>query len=111
MKRPIKVLLFVFVFVGFFLLVTGLSGAQADGTYENALSLYKKGHYNSAVALLSEYVKSNPYPAAYYLIGYALYKLRRHEAAVKYFNQVYLIDPDFKLQEMNLKSTKNSSKL
>jgi hypothetical protein len=76
-----------------FLAASGSAFAEND--YETALELYNRGEYQEAVTLLKDYVKENPEPSAYYLIGYSLYKLGRHEEADKYFNYAFLIEPDY----------------
>lgn len=94
----------VFVITMFFalLLVSDTILAQADTEYDTALKYYNSGKYKEAVEHLKDYVKKNPYPAAYYLIGYALYKLKRFDEATEYFNEAYLIDPNFSLEKAGL---------
>jgi len=76
------------------------SAAFASNGYEEALrealGAYKKGDYKRAVLDLKKYVKTNPRAEAYYLLGYAHYKLGRHAEARRYFNEAYLIDPELK---------------
>jgi tetratricopeptide (TPR) repeat protein len=75
---------------------------SAEGEYDAALQLYYKGNYAEAVKYLKEYVEKKPDPAAYYLIGYALYELGRYGEADEYFEQAYLIDPTFSPEESGL---------
>ena len=94
----------VFVITMFFalLLVSDTILAQADTEYVTALKYYNSGKYKGAVEHLKDYVKKNPDPAAYYLMGYALYKLKRFDEATEYFNEAYLIDPNFSLEKAGL---------
>jgi TolA-binding protein len=62
--------------------------------YDKALKAYMKNDFRSAVTCLIKYVNEKPDPDAYYLLGYASYKLKRHDEAMKYFREAYLIDPD-----------------
>jgi TolA-binding protein len=66
-----------------------------DVSYEKAFASYKKGDYKTAVKLLKEYVEKKPDPNAYYLLGYASYKMKNHSESVKYFKEAYVIDPNF----------------
>ncbi|MDP2168450.1 MAG: tetratricopeptide repeat protein [Thermodesulfovibrionales bacterium] len=63
--------------------------------YDKALTHYRSGNYKEAVSYLESYVQNRPEPAAYYLMGYALYHLGRHDEATRYFNDAYLINPEF----------------
>ncbi len=93
---------------GFFVIITVLSllvvaaAAFADPEYDAGLKDYYGRHYKSAVVRLKAYVEKKPDPAAYYLIGYSLYKLRRFHEATEYFNQAYLIDPNFSPEKYGL---------
>lgn len=72
-------------------------------SYEKAFLSYKKGDYKTAISLLKEYVDKKPDPYAYYLLGYASYKLKKHAESVKYFNEAYVIDPNFSPQAVFIK--------
>jgi hypothetical protein len=76
--------------------------AETDAEYEKALTFYNSGKYTEAVELLKNYVQTKPEPAAYYRIGYALYKLKKFNEADEYFKMTYLIDPMFSPQEHGL---------
>lgn len=78
----------------------GLSSAARNNQYDAALKAYYGGHYTKAVKDLKGYVVQRPDAAAYYLIGYGLYKLRKFEEATEYFDQAYLIDPTFSPEEI-----------
>lgn len=73
-------------------------GVFAAASYDDALKAYQKGDYKHTVAILEEYVKKNPTAEAYYILGYSNYKLRNFKAAERYFNEAYLIDPEYKPQ-------------
>ena len=87
------------IFVLFFLLaismLTGTAYAKSDGEYEAALKSYYSGKYKDAVLHLKGYISQKPDPAAYYLMGYSFYKLRRFNEANEYFREAYLIDPAY----------------
>jgi hypothetical protein len=91
MKRIVS--LVVVIFALFFLSEMILAGT--DPEYDKALTYYNSGKYKEAVTLLKEYVEKKPEPAAYYRIGYALYKLKKFDKADEYFKMAYLIDPQF----------------
>lgn len=69
--------------------------AKADADYDKALGYYNKGKYQEAIKLFKEYTQKTPDPAAYYRIGYALYKLGKFEEANEYFKESYLLSPTF----------------
>ncbi|MBA4371999.1 MAG: hypothetical protein C0402_03965 [Thermodesulfovibrio sp.] len=87
------------VLVAFFLLIiiipghTAFAGTGSD--YESARKYYYSGRYKEAVRHLEDYIARKPDPAAYYMMGYALYKLKRFDEANEYFRGVYLLDPAF----------------
>ena len=62
--------------------------------YEDAFALYKKGDYRKAIKYLKEYVALKPDPRAYYLLGYACYKLKQNSESVRYFKEAYVLDPN-----------------
>ncbi len=76
------------------------SSAARNGEYDAALKAYYSGHYKKAVGDLKDYVSRKPDAAAYYLIGYGLYKLGKYKDATEYFDQAYLIDPTFSPEEI-----------
>lgn len=91
MKKVILFLTAILVFCA----LPGLSSATRNKAYDAALKAYYGGHYSKAVKDLKVYVNRRPDAAAYYLIGYGLYKLRKFSEATEYFDQAYLIDPTF----------------
>jgi hypothetical protein len=87
------------IFVMFFLLaisiLPGMAYAKSGGEYQAALKSYYSGKYKDAVLHLKVCISQKPEPAAYYLMGYSLYKLKRFDEANEYFSEAYLIDPAF----------------
>jgi len=94
-SRVMKKLFYLSALLVLLLFSAGIVFAQADTVYVKALEQYEKGHYDKAIDLLKDFVSRRPEPSAYYLIGYALYKLKRFDEADDYFKQTYLIDPVF----------------
>ncbi len=88
---------FAFVILALFVLLTLTQNtfAETDSEYDIALKFYYSGKYEQAVRLLKDYVQKKPEPSAYYRIGYALYKLGRHDEATEFFKEAYLVDPNF----------------
>jgi len=83
--------------------MSGVSDAAGNHEYDAALRAYYSGHYKTAVEDLKDYVNRRPDAAAYYLIGYGLYKLRKYKEATEYFDQAYLIDPTFSPEQVGFK--------
>ncbi|MBI5632143.1 MAG: tetratricopeptide repeat protein [Nitrospirae bacterium] len=77
------------------LLATASAAFAYDETYEKAMKHFKAREYKRAIPYLENYVVRKPEPAAYYMLGYAYYELRNFERSRDYFDQAYLIDPDF----------------
>jgi TolA-binding protein len=75
----------------------------ASAPYESALKAYRAGDYKKAAGILEQYVSQKPAAEAYYLLGYADYKLRKNRAASECFKQAYLIDPELKPESIFLK--------
>ncbi|MGW8273342.1 MAG: tetratricopeptide repeat protein [Thermodesulfovibrionales bacterium] len=92
--------LILVAFISLFL-AASVPNALAAEDYSEALALYEKGDFSSAVTYLRDYVAQKPEASAYYLLGYALYKLGKFNEASEYFKQTYLIDPDFSPQQMD----------
>jgi len=90
--------------IAFLMLFSAVSyGTVSDEReFRKGLKLYNSKNYKAAVKQLKEYVNNKPEPAAYYLIGYSLYKLGKFSEANEYFNQTYLIDPEFSLEKAGL---------
>jgi TolA-binding protein len=75
------------------LLIPSLLLAQ-DNSYDKAVNAYMKKDFKTAGKILREYVRKNPDPRAYYLLGYALYKQKSHAESAKYFQEAYVLDPN-----------------
>jgi len=84
------------------MLATPLLYGQED-LYEKALHAYQKQDFKAAVTYLKEYVARKPDARAYYLLGYANYKLKKRSEATEYFKEAYLIDPDFSPKGIDFK--------
>ncbi|MBI5101657.1 MAG: tetratricopeptide repeat protein [Nitrospirae bacterium] len=83
------------IFLLLTLAVAGRVYADSDAQYKSALKSYYSGKYSDAVRHLNAYIAEKPDPSAYYLMGYALYKLKRFDEANEYFRDAYLVDPTF----------------
>src|SRR4030042_3431586 len=98
MKKIVFVVLMVFALSA----VYDTPFAAENSEYSKALKYYNSKKYKEAVEVLEEHVKKNPNAVAYYLLGYALYKLKRFEEANEYFKEAYLLDPEFSLEKAGL---------
>ena len=85
---------FSLLFLTGLVLFSSPADAQQE-TYEKALRAYQKKDFRTTVKYLTEYVERNPDAGAYYLLGYAHYKLKNRKEASEYFRQAYLVDPNF----------------
>lgn len=101
MKRFWTAIALILIFVVF---GTTVLYAQEAG-FEKAAQAYLKKDFKSASDYLKDYVSVKPEPAAYYLLGYSTYLLSKKAIgerkrllgieAADYFNEAYLIEPDF----------------
>ncbi|MEW6571417.1 MAG: hypothetical protein AB1390_09620, partial [Nitrospirota bacterium] len=66
--------IFFFLIVALFL-TTSVTFAD-ETVFDQAMSLYRMGDYKGAIKHLQEYVEEKPDPYAYYLLGYAFYKIK-----------------------------------
>ncbi|MGD0883779.1 MAG: tetratricopeptide repeat protein [Thermodesulfovibrionales bacterium] len=89
--------------------LTSLAYAQEE-TYDKALRAYLKKDFKTTVKYLKEYVAQNPDADAYYLLGYANYKLKNRKDAIGYFREAYLIDPNFTPKSIEFKGTVKKSR-
>ncbi len=82
---------------GMLVLLTAVcAGSEAlakNDSFEKAVRYYLKKDFRHAAENLKQYIAERPDPAAYYLLGYASYKLKRFDEANAYFAEAYLIDP------------------
>jgi len=90
--------------IALLLLFAAVSGAAVtdDKEFRTGLKYYNSKNYKAAVKQFKEYVDRKPDPAAYYLLGYSLYKLGRLSEADDYFSEAYFIDPEFSLEKAGL---------
>ena len=90
--------------IALLLLFAAVSGAAVtdDKEFRTGLKYYNSKNYKAAVKQFREYVDKKPAPAAYYLLGYSLYKLGRFSEADEYFSEAYFIDPEFSLEKAGL---------
>ncbi len=62
-------------------------------SYTKGTNAYAKKDYKTAVKYLREYVEKKPDAHAYYLLGYAYYKLNNHPESMRAFKEAYNLDP------------------
>jgi len=62
-------------------------------SYSKGTTAYAKKDYKTAVRYLREYVEKKPDAHAYYLLGYAYYKLNNHPESMRAFKEAYTLDP------------------
>jgi tetratricopeptide (TPR) repeat protein len=60
-----------------------------------AYSLYYQGKMKEAIKIMEDYVTEHPDARVLYFIGYSYYELKNMKMARKYFEEAYLIDPNF----------------
>ncbi len=94
-----KSFMFIVLSVFLFSIVTAVFAQQDD--YQKGLKYYQKHNYKASIRHLKACADKAPDPRAYYMLGYASYKLKDYAAAKKYFSDVYLIDPEFKTPSIN----------
>ena len=75
-----------------FFFTASLLPAQ-DLSYKKGADAYAKKDYRTAVRYLGEYVEKKPDAYAYYLLGYAYYKLNNHPESMRAFKEAYNLDP------------------
>ncbi len=75
------------------LLLTVSASAQ-ENIHDKAIRAYGKRDFKTAVKYLKEYVQQNPDASAYYLLGYALYKMKDNSESARYFREAYTLDPN-----------------
>jgi tetratricopeptide (TPR) repeat protein len=90
-----------FVLIASGILMAAASVASAD--YASGVSLYKKQNYRECIRHLQAHAETTPDPRAYYLMGYASYKLGDFAGAREYFRKAYLIDPNFRPASLGLR--------
>ena len=89
-----KSFMLILLSVFFFSALSPIYAEEDD--YHKGLVYYKKHNYEASIKHLKTYAEKTPDPRAYYLIGYASYKLKDYSTASRFFRDTFLIDPDFK---------------
>ena len=62
--------------------------------HDKGIRAYTKRDYKTAVKYFKEYIKEKPDARTYYLLGYALYKMKKYPESFKYFKEAYILDPN-----------------
>jgi len=75
-------------------LLTAAFASAQENIYDKAVRAYGKKDFKTAVKYLKEYVEKKPDAYAYYLLGYALYKMKDDPASARYFREAYTLDPN-----------------
>jgi TolA-binding protein len=75
----------------------------ASADYAAGVTAYKKHHYRECINQLQAYTNTTLDTRAFYLMGYASYKLRNFEEAKEYFRKAYLLDPNFRPASLGVK--------
>jgi TolA-binding protein len=75
-------------------LLTAAFAAAEENIYDKAIRAYGKRDFKTAVKYLKEYVEKRPDAYAYYLLGYALYKMKDNPGSARYFREAYTLDPN-----------------
>jgi TolA-binding protein len=91
------------VFVGVLFALSVPSVSAQEGLYRKGLHAYLKKDYRNAAKYLREYTDQKPDAAAYYLLGYANYKLKNRKEAEENFREAYLLDPGFTPKSLAMK--------
>lgn len=81
-----------------------------EETYDKALKAYLKKDFKTAAKHLREYVEKKPDAGAYYLLGYANYKLKHRKEAAENFREAYLIDPGFTPRGIDFGTVKKNNR-
>src|SRR5512135_2584088 len=89
--KKMKTLFALFALIAVLTISSETFAASSD--FKKGLRYYGKKDYRNTAVYLKKHVSDVPDPIAYYLLGYADYKMRRFDEANKYFTEAYLIDP------------------
>jgi len=98
MKKGALIIALVVLFAA----VSGAAVLKEDKEFMTGLKHYNSKNYKEAISHFKEYAAKKPDPAAYYLIGYSLYKLGKFSEADEYFKEAFFVDPDFSLEKAGL---------
>jgi len=80
-----------------------IAAPAAAAGYEAGAAFYKKQQYAACIRELRAYTEKTPDARAYYLMGYASYKLRDFSGARDYFTKTYLLDPNLDPASLEMK--------
>ena len=94
---------FVLIIFSLFLFSSASIISAEQDDYQEGLRYYQKHRYKESVRHLKAYAEKTHDPRAYYLIGYASYKLKDYTAAKSFFSDAYLIDPTLKASSLALR--------
>jgi tetratricopeptide (TPR) repeat protein len=92
----------VCIMLGFIFVLPAVASPEIPDGIKPVMKNYYSGKYKEVVRDLKEYTEKTPDPAAYYLIGYSLYKLRNYAESEEYFKKAFLLDPQFSPETVGL---------
>jgi tetratricopeptide (TPR) repeat protein len=95
MKKSFSIILMALCIIGF--------GGYASADYAAGVAAYKKQHYRECIDQLQAYTDKTLDTRAFYLMGYASYKLRDYEKSKEYFRKAYVLEPNFRPASLHLK--------
>ncbi|MBI5076047.1 MAG: tetratricopeptide repeat protein [Nitrospirae bacterium] len=95
MKKSLSLILVTLCFFCF--------SRHASADYASGLTAYSKHDYQECLNQLEAYTNRTPDTGAYYLMGYASYKLGNYKEAKEYFRKAYLLDPNFRPASLGVK--------
>lgn len=95
MRKGCSIILVTLCIIGF--------GGYASADFAAGVTAYKKQHYKECINQLQAYTNKTPDTRAFYLMGYASYKLRNYEQAREYFRKAYILDPNFRPASLGVK--------
>jgi len=95
MRKCCSVILVTLCLIGF--------GGYASADFAAGVAAYKKQHYKECINQLQAYTNKTPDTRAFYLMGYASYRLRNYEQAKEYFRKAYILDPNFRPASLGVK--------
>jgi hypothetical protein len=101
-EEGMKKVALIIALVVLFAAVSGAAVPKEDKDFATGFKYYNSKNYNEAIKHFKEYAAKKPDPAAYYLIGYSLYKLGKFSEADEYFKEAFFVDPDFSLEKAGL---------
>jgi tetratricopeptide (TPR) repeat protein len=84
------------LFAGIVLVLVLILSSQSfagNEDLERGIRYYRSRDFRRAEVALKKCVSEIPDPVAYYLLGYAEYKLKKFGEARKHFSEAYFIDP------------------